>query len=199
MSQGNGHVPPDGAVNSEDVERARAAVHAIVADVKAGHHESGEGRQLHLSEAPDSGVSWPEDDQPRELHVCMGLNSCRHQDAPGTAPMAGMGQCATVVHVCHGEGACRGLGGCGYAGSDYEQAHPGEQACRWNGSCASPINESRVHACGPHKGKSVWKLARKLFEARMYEAGLAFGPSPGQGWPDDVIPPYDVIKKPTHA
>ncbi len=39
MSQGNGHVSPDGAVNSEDVERARAAVHAIVADVKAGHHE----------------------------------------------------------------------------------------------------------------------------------------------------------------
>ncbi|WP_181799558.1 hypothetical protein [Kitasatospora acidiphila] len=105
--------------------------------------------------------------------------------------MAGMGQCATAQHVCHGEGACRGRGGCGYAGSDFEQAHPGEQACRWNGSCASPINVSRVFAGGPYKGKSVWKTARKLFEARMYDAQLAFGPSPGEGYPDYLVPEYD--------
>jgi hypothetical protein len=133
----------------------------------------------------------PQDAQPQDLHVCMGLNSCSGQDVAGTAPMAGMGQCATAQHVCHGAGACRGRGGCGYAGADFEQAHPGEQACRWNGSCASPINVSRVFAGGPYKGKSVWKTARKLFEARMYEAQLAFGPSPGEGYPDHLVPEYE--------
>ncbi|MFF4160227.1 hypothetical protein [Streptomyces sp. NPDC001678] len=131
-----------------------------------------------------------------ELHVCMGLNSCAGQDADRTATMAGTGQCATVQHVCHGEGACRGQGGCGYAGDDFEQFHPGEQACRYNGSCASPINESRVFSGGPMKGKSVWQQARRLFEARMYAAGKAFGPAPGQGVPDDRFPEYDRLTPP---
>ncbi|MEU2868202.1 hypothetical protein ABZ769_03225 [Streptomyces olivoreticuli] len=133
---------------------------------------------------------------PRELHVCMGLNSCAGLDASGEAPMAGMGSCATVFHVCHGEGSCRGQGGCGYAGTDYEQFHPGEQDCRYNGSCASPINESRVFSAGPLKGKSVWKQARRLFEARMYAAGKAFGPSPGEGIGDDRMPHYDYMQQP---
>jgi hypothetical protein len=141
-----------------------------------------------------------------ELHVCMGLNSCaakcpndpndpeepypygtRH-DPDGTAPMAGMGSCATAIHVCHGDNACRGQGGCGYAGSAYEQAKPGNQACSTNGSCASPINVSRVFSAGPYKGKNVWKRARAIFEERMYEAGVKFGPSPGEGIPDDLVP-----------
>jgi hypothetical protein len=42
------------------------------------------------------------------------------------------------------------------------------------------------------KGKSVWKLARQLFEARMYEAGIPFGPAPGEGYPDDLVPPYEM-------
>lgn len=124
-----------------------------------------------------------------ELHVCMGLNSCAGHDVNGTNSCAGTGQCATVLHVCHGEGHCRGQGGCGYAGDEYEQSIPGEQACNQNGSCASPINESRVASAGPYKGKSVWKLARKRFEQRMYEAGIPFGPSPGDGYPDDMVPP----------
>ncbi len=138
-----------------------------------------------------------------ELHVCMGLNACaatkdpsnpkdpgtRH-DPLGTAPMAGMGTCATALHVCHGDNACRGQGGCGYAGSAYEQTKPGDQACNQNGSCASPINESRVFSAGPYKGKSVWRRARAIFEARMYEAGIQFGPSPGEGYPDDLVPGY---------
>ncbi|MDT0449689.1 hypothetical protein [Streptomyces hesseae] len=132
-----------------------------------------------------------------ELHVCMGLNSCAGQDVDKSATMAGTGRCATVQHVCHGEGACRGQGGCGYAGDDFEQFHPGEQACRYNGSCASPINESRVFSGGPMKGRSVWQQARRLFEARMYAAGKAFGPSPGQGIPDDRIPDYDHLTTPT--
>lgn len=127
-----------------------------------------------------------------ELHVCMGLNACQGQDVHGKAPMAGMGECATVQHVCHGEGSCRGQGGCGYAGSDVEQARPGAQSCSANGSCASPINRSRVFSAGPYKGKSVWKRARALFEERMYDANVPFGPSPGDGYPDDVVPTYDV-------
>jgi hypothetical protein len=130
--------------------------------------------------------------QPVELHVCMGLNACKGHDVTGLAPMAGMGQCATAQHVCHGDNECRGQGGCGYAGSDYEQSKPGAQSCATNGSCASPINESRVSSAGPNKGKSVWKLARQLFEARMYDAGLPFGPSPGEGYPDDLVPPYEA-------
>lgn len=133
---------------------------------------------------------------PYELHVCMGLNSCRGHDATGAALMAGMGECATVSHTCHGEGECRGQGGCGYAGSDYEQSKPGDQSCSNNGSCASPINQSRVFSAGPYKGTSVWRRARKIFEARMYDAGIPFGPSPGAGWPDDLVPPYQTMRTP---
>jgi hypothetical protein len=137
----------------------------------------------------------------QEMHVCMGLNACRGLDVDrnilrGTtdekANIAGMGNCATVRHVCHGEGDCRGQGGCGYAGGEYEQFLPGAQACRFNGSCASPVNTSRVFSAGPMKGKSVWKQARRMFEARMYQASLAFGPTPGEGIPDDLLPGYDL-------
>src|SRR6478609_3960307 len=102
--------------------------------------------------------------------------------------MAGMGSCATIFHACHGDNACRGQGGCGYAGSEVEQMKPGDQSCNANGSCASPINVSRVSSAGPNKGKSVWRLARQIFEQRMYDAGVVFGPSPGEGYPDDLVP-----------
>ena len=129
----------------------------------------------------------------QELHVCMGLSACKGLDVDEVAHMAGTGNCATVRHVCHGEGHCRGQGGCGYAGSDYDQFIPGAQACRFNGSCASPLNVSRVFSAGPMKGKSVWKQARRLFEHRMYEANLAFGPPPGEGVLDSLLPRYDVL------
>jgi hypothetical protein len=131
---------------------------------------------------------------PLELHVCMGLNACTGHDKDGTAPMAGMGNCATAQHTCHGGNDCRGQGGCGYSGSEYEQTKPGDQSCRNNGSCASPINETRVFAAGPYKGKSVWKRARAIFETRMYDAGVPFGPSPGEGIPDDIVPAYELKK-----
>lgn len=130
-----------------------------------------------------------------ELHVCKGLNACVKHDVDATSAMAGTGRCATVQHVCHGDNQCRGQGGCGYLGSEYEQTIPGEQACRWNGSCASPINVSRVHSAGPYKGTSVWKLARKRFEERMYRAGMPFGPTPGEGCPDDLVPDYEVDRE----
>ena len=126
----------------------------------------------------------------KELHVCMGLNACAGHDVSGTAPMAGMGECATVQHSCHGGNNCRGQGGCGYAGDEVEQMKPGDQSCRQNGSCASPINITRVSSAGPNKGQSVWKLARQIFETRMYAAGVPFGPSPGEGWPDERVPDY---------
>ena len=164
-----------GRVGSEAGERARQ-----------GANEAGQQETY-------AGVPCPPE-QPLEYHVCMGLNSCACHDVTGTAPMAGMGQCATSLHVCHGDNECRGQGGCGYAGSDYEQSKPGNQSCSTNGSCASPINESRVFSAGPYKGKSVWKRARAVFEARMYDAGLPFGPSPGEGYPDDLVPPYETSK-----
>src|SRR3954454_20829433 len=133
--------------------------------------EAGEARRSAAHEAGTTDASRPcppaQGMVPYELHVCMGLNACACHDAPGTAPMAGMGQCATVIHVCHGEVECRGQGGCGYAGSDYEQSKPGDQSCSNNGSCASPIERSRVFSAGPYKGKNVWKRARAIFEARM--------------------------------
>lgn len=126
-----------------------------------------------------------------ELHVCMGLNACQGHGVNGTGEMAGTGQCATAIHTCHGSNECRGQGGCGYLGDDAQQGIPGEQACKWNGSCASPINKSRVSTKGSNKGKSVWKLARSLFETRMYLAGVPFGPSPGEGVEDDIVPAYE--------
>jgi hypothetical protein len=150
------------------------------------HSASRRGRRTSEANATGSMVVGQ---QPVDLHVCMGLNACNGHDADGRAPMAGMGSCATVSHVCHTANDCRGQGGCGYAGSDVEQGKPGEQSCNENGSCASPINISRVSSAGTNKGKSVWQLARRLFEQRMYEAEIPFGPSPGEGYPDDLVPP----------
>jgi hypothetical protein len=168
--------------------------HVIDQVVSGG--ELGEAQRTGMSEAGGDRRSPQELQKILELHVCMGLNACKGHDRPGTAPMAGMGQCATAFHVCHGANECRGQGGCGYTGPDAELARPGEQACRWNGSCASPVNVSRVFAGGPAKGKSVWKLARELFEARMYAAGIPFGPSPGEGYPDAVVPAYECETEP---
>jgi hypothetical protein len=178
----------DGSGNGQ--VRDPAALEAIE-EVRAGG-TLGRTRRHMASESGGPRKKASELQKITELHVCMGLNSCAGHDRDGTAPMAGMGQCATVLHVCHGANECRGQGGCGYTGPDAELARPGEQACRWNGSCASPVNSGRVFAGGPLKGKSVWKLARQLFEARMYEAGLAFGPAPGEGYPDDLVPAYEV-------
>jgi len=166
-----------------------------VIDQMVSGGELGEAQRTGMSEAGGDRKPPEELQKILELHVCMGLNACPGHDRPGTAPLARMGRCATVLHVCHGANECRGQGGCGYTGPDAELARPGEQACRWNGSCASPINVCRVFAGGPAKGKSVWKLARELFEARMYAAGIPFGPSPGEGYPDAQVPVYECETK----
>jgi hypothetical protein len=141
------------------------------------------------------------DDQPKapppvlEFHVCMGLNSCKGHGKDGTGTMAGTGQCATSAHVCHGTNACRGQGACGYLGDSAQQGSPGANTCKAAGSCASPINAGRVSSLGVNRGKSVWQLARRLFEQRMYDAGLPFGPSPGEGIADDVVPAWGADTK----
>lgn len=137
-----------------------------------------------------NGCGTPAPSKTTELHVCMGLNSCAGQDVSGKATMAGTGACATVSHACHGANECRGQGACGYLGTAVEQGTPGANDCRGHGSCAVPINRGRVSSAGVNKGKSVWRLARRLFEQRMLEAGVPYGPSSGAGVADDVVAPW---------
>lgn len=182
MAKDEGHDGHDGRLTADDIE----------ALVEGG--ENGIKRRSMAQESGPERAAAAKDPAATDLHVCMGLNACAGHGAGGTGLMAGMGECATVSHVCHGDNQCRGQGGCGYSGFDTEQAVPGAQHCRYSGSCASPINESRVHSGGPFRGTSVWKRARKVFEQRMFEAGIPFGPSPGEGIPDDLVPPYEGPK-----
>lgn len=104
---------------------------------------------------------------PLELHACMGLNACKGHDRYGTNECAGSGYCATQVHSCHTLNNCRGQGGCGLYGTTEEQCVPGANECAWQGSCGTPIPAERFITQGKNQGRSVWQLARKLFEDRM--------------------------------
>jgi len=115
----------------------------------------------------------------RELHVCMGLNSCKNAGYSSSNDCAGKGDCATAVgHPCHTLNACKGQGGCGIFGTTEEFCHPGENDCRYQGSCGVPILESRFMAQGPNKGRSVWLLARARFEEKRRAQGLEYGEPP---------------------
>ncbi|ADZ91345.1 hypothetical protein [Marinomonas mediterranea] len=115
---------------------------------------------------------------PKELHACMGLNACKGHDRFATNDCAGMGQCATQSHVCHTLNNCRGQGGCGLYGDAAEQCKPAENDCAFQGSCATPIQAERISTLGANTGKSVWLLARELFEKRMEKSKRNVGPSP---------------------
>lgn len=115
---------------------------------------------------------------PLELHVCAGLNACKGHDRFGTNQCAGTGFCATNTHVCHTLNNCRGQGGCGLYGDAAEQCRPGENECAFQGSCATPIEKERFSTQGANQGKSVWILARKLFEERMARANRTVGAAP---------------------
>jgi len=115
---------------------------------------------------------------PKELHACMGLNACKGHDFFGTNDCAGMGYCATQHHACHTLNDCRGQGGCGLFGTAEEFCKPGENACAFQGSCGTPIPASRFVTQGPNKGRSVWLIARQLFEKRMEKARRTVGPAP---------------------
>jgi len=115
----------------------------------------------------------------RELHTCMGLNSCKNAGYSGSNDCAGMGDCSTAVdHPCHTLNACKGQGGCGIFGTTEEFCYPGENICRYQGSCGVPILNSRFIAQGPNKGRSVWLLARARFEIKRAENDQEFGEAP---------------------
>ncbi len=109
---------------------------------------------------------------PKELHTCMGLNSCKNKGFSGNNDCAGQGDCSTVNHPCHVLNECKGQGGCGLFGTTQEFCHPGENDCKYQGSCGAPILASRFIAQGPNKGRSVWQLARELFLKRMEAQGI---------------------------
>ncbi|MCV9930380.1 hypothetical protein OIU83_22160 [Flavobacterium sp. LS1R49] len=122
----------------------------------------------------------------RELHVCMGLNSCKNAGYSGNNGCAGKGDCSTAVgHPCHTLNACKGQGGCGIFGTTEELCHPGENECRYQGSCGVPILNSRFIAQGPNKGLSVWQLARARFEEKRKSSDKSFGDSPQKYGPTD--------------
>lgn len=114
-----------------------------------------------------------------ELHVCMGLNSCKNNGYSGKNDCAGMGDCSTISHPCHTLNECKGQGGCGLFGTSSEFCHPSENECRYQGSCGAPILASRFIVQGPNKGTSVWQLARRRFEEKRKAAGEQFGAAPG--------------------
>jgi len=115
----------------------------------------------------------------KELHVCMGLNSCKNQGATNSNDCAGQGYCSTATpHPCHTLNSCKGQGACGLFGTTEEFCHPGENDCRYQGSCGVPILASRFIAQGPNKGRSVWLLARARFEEKRKGLKPKVGPSP---------------------
>ena len=126
----------------------------------------------------DNNKTIPQAIPPLELHACMGLNACKGHGWSGTNECAGTGDCATNRHPCHTLNNCRGQGGCGLYGSSKEVCHPGDNDCAFQGSCGTPILASRYITQGPNKGRSVWLLARELFEKRMKKANRTFGPPP---------------------
>lgn len=115
----------------------------------------------------------------RELHTCMGLNSCKNNDLFGDNDCSGKGYCATAVpHVCKTLNECKGQGGCGLFGDASDQCHPGENDCKYQGTCGTPVQAERFSTNGPNMNLSVWVLARKRFEQRMDTKGEKYGDSP---------------------
>lgn len=140
---------------------------------------------------PQTGPKIPKAMPVKELHTCMGLNSCKDKGYSGNNDCAGQGDCATVKHSCHTLNECRGQGGCGLFGTAAEFCHPGENDCKYQGSCGSPIIASRFFADGPNQGLSVWQLARKRFAAKMKAQGRELGPVPtGQ----EYGPTYEFVQ-----
>jgi hypothetical protein len=131
---------------------------------------------------------------PKELHVCCGLNACSGHGKSGTNACAGQGDCATVVaHSCAGTNECRGQGGCGFGSAPGQQDSPGVNECKGLGGCGSPIgygNDPNVKDTGPpsftwnstagvNNGNSVWAYARFKLLERMDRAGITVTqPSP---------------------
>ena len=120
----------------------------------------------------------------RELHACMGMNSCKLNDIFGDNDCAGQGYCATAFpHVCKTLNECKGQGGCGLFGASEGQCLPGQNTCQYQGYCGTPIQAERFSTNGPNAKLGVWVLARKRFEVKMSKAKKSFGDSPCQYGP----------------
>jgi len=131
----------------------------------------------------------------QELHVCMGLNSCKGNGYGGTNNCAGQGDCSTIVHPCHTLNECKGQGGCGLFGTTEEFCFPSQNECRYQGSCGAPILASRFIMQGPNKGFSVWQLARQRFEEQRAELEPPVGPFPASQPYGPTNAFVNVIKK----
>jgi hypothetical protein len=155
---------------------------------------------------------------PKELHVCAGLNACAGHGNSSVSnkinACAGTGDCATVLNdSCHGNNDCRGQGGCGGGGSlGSQQTAPGDNLCAGKGSCQVPAGGIDAHRTmistgeqgepkhpdrpiantaitGIYEGRHVWQVARLLFEQRMIAQGRSFTNNPALLGPKQ--PPAD--------
>jgi hypothetical protein len=131
---------------------------------------------------------------PKELHICAGLNACAGHGRSGTNKCAGTGDCATIFNdSCHGNNDCRGQGACGGGGSlGSQQTVPGENLCRGKGSCRVPTAGVEAYRtmkaqgegfppkaiAGIYEGRHVWQVARMLFEERMMASGRTYTNQP---------------------
>lgn len=145
-------------------------------------------------------------------HACMGLNACAGLGGPmidkpglenkvplGGNDCAGAGFCYTAAgHSCHTKNDCAGQGGCGLYGIEKDLGKPGQNTCRSMGSCAVPINSERFITDGNHRGESVWKRARKVFEEKRTAAGETTKPHPTSGVGGDGKT-YDLTNGPSIA
>jgi len=110
---------------------------------------------------------WPP--PPAHPHSCQGLNACKNQGHTKDNDCAGAGLCATAVdHSCQYTNSCKYQGGCGYPGRSESGApdyNPRENTCAGNGGCQSPISPRQYYNSGEYQGKTVWEVARTMYEA----------------------------------
>lgn len=84
---------------------------------------------------------------PKELHLCKGLNTCEGKGADGKNSCKGRGSCATYKHhACAGDNDCKGQGGC--------QGKVGTNECKKKGGCNVPLNDD------------AWKEAKAAFDKK---------------------------------
>ena len=119
-------------------------------------------------------------DQPKDLNVCQGLNTCKGLGWGALGAKAGDGACATAdLHTCSGGNACANMGGCGFTVSGVpclELWAPGANECKAHGGCQVPISPLQVFSgslpsdctTNPAKaGDNVWKMARQLLATKQ--------------------------------
>lgn len=120
--------------------------------------------------------------QPDDVNVCQGLNSCQGLGWGGLGTQAGDGACASAdIHTCSGGNSCKHKGACGFVATDSSGKPypcddlwvPGWNACKGQGGCQVPISTQQKFSgslppsCtgrAVKAGDSVWDEARKLLK-----------------------------------